>query len=77
MIRYGFALGSVVCWVGYNLGAWCSFFVARYTFRDWFTERTQGNIYVEAIRIAVSPIPRQYVFILFVAQTTHTHTSFA
>lgn len=50
---YGFYTGSLVCWIGYNVGSWFGFFAARFVFRDWFMERTKHNKYIRAISAAV------------------------
>jgi uncharacterized membrane protein YdjX (TVP38/TMEM64 family) len=59
---YGFLPGALLTWIGYNLGSWVGFVVGRHVFRRWFIRRTQGNKFVQAIRLAV----RDNAFVLVV-----------
>jgi len=64
---YGFYKGSLVCWIGYNVGSWFGFVAARFMFRDWFVGQTRNNRYILAIEAAVEDNATALVILLQLA----------
>ena len=64
---YGFVRGSLLCWVGYNIGGWVGFYFGRWCFRDWLYETTRDQLYIQAIRNAIDDNSLVLVLLLQIA----------
>ena len=64
---YGFYRGSLLCWLGYNLGSWVGFYFGRWCFQDWLYETTKDQLYIQAIRAAIDDNSFVLVLLLQIA----------
>ena len=64
---YGFVRGSLLCWIGYNVGSWVGFYFGRWCFRDWLIETTKDQLHIQAIRAAVDDNSLVLVLLLQIA----------
>ena len=64
---YGFVHGSLLCWIGYNVGSWVGFYFGRWCFRDWLHETTKDQLYIQAIRATIDDNSLVLVLLLQIA----------